>query len=384
MKIIQGHPDFAWWRTVGTMVGGMVGVGVFGLPYAFAQSGGLIGISMLLALGFLIMLLNFMYAEVVEQTPGRHRLVGYVKNYLGQWPANLMALVFIPYAWGAMLAYILVGGDFLHTLLAPLLGGPLLAYQLSLAAFSAVLTFGGIKKLAKLETFIVGGLIFLFVFMILASLPFLEPRNILAAHLGNWFVPYGVLLFALSGLGVIPEMKDVLGARRRHQLPHAILFGQVVVVALYGLFALAVIGVTGPATTPAAFDGLASMFGRTFAVVGSLLGSIAILSIFSLVSIELQDIWRFDYKINQKISWLLTIIAPVIFLLFGVSQFVELIGFLGAVFGGLIGIVVVIMYEKMRQAGLCPIHKCLRVPHFVAWLLITIFVGGIIQTIFKL
>ncbi|MFA6131493.1 MAG: aromatic amino acid transport family protein [Patescibacteria group bacterium] len=383
MKIIHGHPDFAWWRTVGTMIGGVVGVGVFGLPYAFAQSGWWLGLTMLLVLGFLIMLLNFMYAEVVEQTAGRHRLVGYVKNYLGVWPANLMGVVFIVYAWGAMLAYILIGGDFLYTLLSPLLGGPLLAYQLVMAALSAILTFGGIKKLAKLETFIVGGLIFLFVFIILLSLPSIEPRNIMSIHWSGWFAPYGVLFFALSGLGVIPEMKDVLDARRRHELPHTILFGQVFIIALYALFTLAVVGVTGPATTPSAFDGLASMFGRTFAVAGSLLGSVAVLSIFSIVSIELQGILRFDYKINQKTAWLLTVIVPVVFLLLGVSQFIELISFLGAVFGGLIGIIVVIMYEKMRNAGLCPIHKCLNVPHFIAWLLVAVFIGGIIQTIFN-
>lgn len=384
MKIIHGHPDFLWWRTVGTMIGGMVGVGVLGLPYAFAKSGWLVGFTMLLALGFFIMLLNFMYAEVVEQTSGRHRLVGYIQKYLGKIPSRLIAVVFALYAWGAMLAYILVGGDFLHTLLFPLLGGSLLTYQLAMAVLSSFLTFGGIKKMVKVESVIVGILIFLFTFMILVSLPSLEPRNIFSVHLNSWFVPYGVLFFALSGLGVIPEMKDVLGARRRHELPHTILFGQMIIVLLYALFALAVVGVTGPLTTESAFDGLASVFGRTFAVAGSLLGSIIVLSIFSVVSIELQDTFRFDYKIPQKISWLLTVTVPVVLLLVGISQFVELIGFLGAVFGGFVGIVVAVMYEKMRRVGLCPAHKCLRVPHFVVWLLIAVFAGGIIQTIFKL
>lgn len=384
MKIIHGHPDLLWWRAVGTMIGGMVGVGVFGLPYAFAKSGWPLGFTMLLVLGFFIMLLNFMYAEVVEQTPGRHRLAGYVKEYLGKIPARLVAVLFAFYAWGAMLAYVLVGGDFLHTLLFPLLGGSLFTYQLAMAILSSFLTFGGIKKMVKAETVIVGVLIFLFTFMILAALPSLEPRNIFSVHLTNWFIPYGVLFFSLSGLGVIPEMKDVLGARRRHELPHTILFGQMFIVLLYALFALAVVGVTGALTTESAFDGLALMFGRTFAVAGALLGSITILSIFSIVSIELQDTFRFDYKIPQKLAWFLTVIVPIILLLLGISRFIDLIGFLGAVFGGLTGIVVALMYRKMRCEGLCPIHKCLRVPHFVIWLLIAIFAGGIIQTIFKL
>jgi amino acid permease len=359
-------------------------VGVLGLPYAFAKSGWPIGFTMLLLLGALIMFLNFMYAEVVEQTPGRHRLAGYVNRYLGKIPARLAVVIFALYAWGAMLAYVLVGGDFLHTLLAPLLGGSLLVYQLSMVVLSSFLTFGGIKKLAKAEGVIVGILIFLFAFMILVSLPSLEPRNVLSIHPAHWFVPYGVLFFSLSGLGVIPEMKDVLGARRRHELPHTILFGQVIILFFYALFALAAVGVTGPLTTESAFDGLASVFGRTFAVVGSLLGSITVLSIFSVVSIELQDTFRFDCKLPQKISWLLAAAVPAGLLLFGFSRFVELIGFLGGLFGGLIGIVVAMMYWKMRRDGLCPIHKCLRLPYFVVWLLVAVFVGGIIQTFLKI
>lgn len=362
------------------MIGGIVGVGVFGLPYAFAKSGWGLGFVMLLLLGFLFMLLNFMYAEVVERTPGRHRLVGYAQRYLGKTFSRIIGLVFVLYAWGAALAYILVGGDFLHTLLSPLLGGPLLIYQLLIAALSAVLTFGGIRKLAKIEGMVVGVLVFLFTFMILVSLPSLEPRNILSIHWSDWFVPYGVLLFALSGLGVIPEMKDVLGARRRHELPHTILVGQVFIIVLYALFALAVVGLIGPATTESAFDGLASMFGRTFAVAGSLLGSITILSIFSIVSVELQNILRFDYKVPQRAAWFLSVIVPVVLLLFGLSHFIDLIGFLGAVFGGAIGIAVALMYEKMRRDGLCPTHTCLNVPRFVTWLLVAVFVGGIIQT----
>ncbi|KKT71743.1 MAG: Aromatic amino acid permease [Candidatus Uhrbacteria bacterium GW2011_GWE2_45_35] len=363
------------------MIGGMIGVGVFGLPYAFAQSGWALGFVMLLVLGFLIFLINIMYAEINVQTSGQHRLSGYVKKYLGPNWSHFAAAMFVPYAWGAMLAYMLVGGDFLHTLLSPLLGGELLVYQLVTAILAAMITFGGIKKLAKIEFWIICALLFLFVFMILVSLPSLEWRNVSSLHFENWFLPYGVIFFALSGLGVIPEMKDILGERRLKELPQIVFAGQILILILYALFALAVVGVTGPATTPAAFDGLASMFGQTFAIAGSLLGSIIIISIFSVVSIEMQDVFRFDYKINQKISWALASFVPVLLLFLGIHQFVELIGFLGAVFGGVIGILVVVMYRKMFYGGHCKTRECLKIPALVSWLLMAIFAGGIIQTI---
>ncbi len=384
MNRYHGHPDITWFRAVGTMIGGVVGVGVFGLPFAFAQSGWCLGLLILLALGGLLLVLNLMYAEINIQTPGKHRLVGLVKKYLGSGWSHFATAIFIPYSWGAMLAYMLVGGDFLYALLSPLFGGPIIIYQVAIALLAAALTFGGVKKLAKMEFGVILALLFLFVFIILVSLPSLTWQNISPLHFSNWFVPYGVIFFAMSGLGVIPEMKEVLGNRHKKDLPHTVLVGQVLIFILYALFTLAVVGVTGAATTEAAFDGLATKFGPIFAVAGSLLGAITVVSIFSIVSIEMQDIWRFDYKLSQKKSWALAAFVPIIILFFGFNKFVDLIGFLGAVFGGVIGILVVIMYQKMRRD--CPnlAHCSMKVPQVVVWLLVAVFAGGIIQTVLGL
>lgn len=384
MKRLPWHFDFNWWRAVGTMIGGVVGVGVFGLPYAFMKSGWSFGLLMLLILSCFLLLLNLMYTEVILQTQGRHRLVGYIKKYLGVNASHLVTVTFVPYAWGALLAYLIVGGDFLYTLLSPFFGGPIIIYQIIIALFSAILTFGGIKKLAKLESIIVCALLFLFVFIILLALPSLEWRNVSALHFNNWFMPYGVLFFALFGMGVIPEMKEILGQREKKELPSAVLTGQVVILCIYALFTLAVVGITGPLTTPAAFDGLANVFGRTFAVAGSILGVITIISISSIVSIELQDVCRFDYRLSQKVSWFIAAFVPLVLLLLGFNKFIDLIGFLGAIFGGFTGILVVIMYQKMRRSGLCETHHCLRVPAFIPWLLIAVFSSGIVFTFLKI
>ena len=364
------------------MVGGVIGVGVFGLPYAFAQSGWGLGLTMLLVLGFLILLVNLMYSEIGVCTPGKHRLTGYVKKYLGSNWSHFAMVMFIPYAWGAMLAYMLVGGKFLFTLLSPVLGGEILVYQLTMAIAVAIITFGGIKKLAKIEFCIICALLFLFVFMILTSLPSLEWRNVSSIHFENWFIPYGVIFFALSGLGIIPEMKDVLGERRQKELPHAVLVGQILILVLYAIFTFAVVGVTGLATTQSAFDGLASMFGPVFSFAGALLGSIIIVSIFSMVSIEIQDVFQFDYKVPRKLAWGLSSVAPVVLLFFGIQQFVELIGFLGAVFGGVIGILVVIMYHRMLKNDCCR-KDGLKIPPFIYWILVAVFVSGIVHTFFN-
>ena len=66
------------------LVGGMVGVGIFGLPFAFAQAGFFVGMIYLVLLGLATITLQMMYAEVTLQTPGHHRLVGYFNRYFNK------------------------------------------------------------------------------------------------------------------------------------------------------------------------------------------------------------------------------------------------------------------------------------------------------------
>ncbi len=364
------------------MIGGVIGVGVFGLPYAFAKSGYAIGLLELLVVGGLLLALQLMYAEVAVQTYGHHRIVGYMRIYLGEWAGRLAAFLFAAYGWGAMVAFMLIGGTFLHTLLSPLLGGGVWWYQLAMAVIAAALSFRGVSHLARLELFVVCGLLFLFGFIILASLPHLALANLVVVHAETWFAPYGVLFFALSGLGVIPELKDILGKRQAHRLPQAVVVGMSVIVLLYALFTFAVVGVTGAGTTEAALTGLGGVLGWTFTVVGTLLGAVAVVSIFSVLATELQSTFRFDYRLSLRRAWLLTFSVPVILFLLGMHEFIQLIGFLGAVFGGIIGILVILMYERMRRSGVCKTHRCFKVPTAVSLLLILVFIAGIVQTIF--
>jgi amino acid permease len=377
-----GHPNLPWYRAIGTMIGSVVGVGVFGLPYAFAQSGYVVGLLELFFVSGFLLVLQLMYAEIAIQTPGNHRIVGYIKQYLGHPWDRVTAVLFAVYTWGAMIAYMIVGGGFFHILLSPLLGGSEFWYQLSLAVVVAWLTFRGIRYLAKMELVIVCALLFLFVFMSLAALPHVHVPNLSLFHPEKWFLPYGVVLFALSGLGVVPEMKDVLG-KQMMKLPYAVVAGQVIVTLLYAIFTFAVVGVTGEGTVENAFQGLVPILGSTFMIVGSLLGVLTVASIFSLLSIELQGTLRFDYHWSLRKAWGVVMTVPILCFLFGVREFIDLIGFLGAVFGGVLGILLIAAYERMRHSPVCINHRCLNVPHAVSWGLVLILASGMLYTIFQ-
>jgi len=378
------HPNTKFLRAVGTMVGSIVGVGVFGLPYVFAQSGFVVGAIWLLVLAVLLTTLQLMYAEVCVQTgDGGHRLVGFVEEYLGKrWrPWALAALAGT--LWGAMLAYLIVGGHFLHLLFGTAFGGPEELYALLLAAVVCVLVWRGLGFVSKIEVWIIGALLFLFAFMTLAALPHVEIKNLFVDP--EWhqvLLPFGVVLFSLAGVGVVPEMKDILGRKQQSQLPRAVLTGMVIITLIYLAFSAAVVGATGANTSQIAFDSLVPVLGGAFAVVGSVLGAMTVFSIYMILGIELQNTFLFDIRLSRWTSFTLTMGVPIVLYLAGVRTFIDVVGVVGGVFAAFLGILIVLMYEKMRKSPTCNRHKCLKVPHVVSWIIIAVFTASILVQFF--
>lgn len=375
------HPNVPFLRSVGLMIGAIVGVGVFGLPYAFAQSGVAIGLLELLLLGGCLTILQLMFAEVVIATPGRHRLVSYIEIYLGS-RAKWLALVAMACAvWGAMLAYMVVGGQFL-SFMTGAVGDSSIAHAYVIGIVASLLIWGGLRFAARIEVAVVIVLLFLFVFVIFASLPHVSVNAFFTLRPSQWFVPFGVLLFALSGFGIVPEMKEVLGVKHKRELARAIVVAMSVIGLLYAVFSVAVVGVSGSATTPTAFDGLA-VLGDTFGFLAPLLGIVTVISIYLILGIELLNIFKFDFRLSHLHAWLLTTLIPIFLFAFGVREFMSIIGFVGSIFGGVLAILIALSYVVMRRRGLCKAPHCINFSELLTWILILVFVAGILLEIIQ-
>lgn len=372
------HPNIKLFRGIGMMIGSVIGVGIFGVPYAFAQSGYAIGMIELIILAGLLTVLQCMLSEMALQTPGNHRLVGFVDRYLGskaKWFATLAVSCSI---WGSILAYMIVGGRFFHTLFAPLFGGAPIIYSFILMVLAGYLIYRGLKFAAGFEFVLIVLLLMLFLVVILLCLPFIHAKNLLAIQPQNAFLPYGVVLFALTSIGIVPEIKEVLGKQAKSHLGLVVLVGMGLVTLLYLLFTFAVVGVTGQQTTQIAFEGLIPYFGTSFLVLSSVLGSLCILSIFMVLGVGLMDTFQQDFKRTKNQAWLLVMMVPILIFLLGVREFVVIIGFLGAIFGGIIGILIVRSYMRMLDHPICVEKHCLELPKWVCWILIALFLGGMV------
>lgn len=369
-------------RSVATMVGSIVGVGVFGLPYVFAQVGYVAGLLMLLVLAAMMTGILLMYTDVVVHTPGEHRFSGIIEAYLGKtWARVGMATLAFGF-WGAMLAYLVAGGDLLSVLFG--LEGPVAETLLGLcvAALVAAISYRGLTFVARMEVWMLALLAFLFLFIVLAAMPHVDISRLSVAYGDDGLLAvYGVVFFSLTGgISAIPEMRSLLG-KRTTALPYATVLGMVCVTVLYAVFAFAVVAATGGRTSEFAIDALAPLLGDAFRVVGISLALISVLSIFLVGSVELQNSLRYDTRVGRVAAWALSIGVPVVLYLAGVRSFIGILGFIGAVFAGVNGILVAMTYEKMRGSKVCREHVCLEVPKIVTVGIMVLYFAGIVATL---
>ena len=357
-----------------SLIGAMIGVGVFGLPFAFVKAGFFVGLAYLVVLGLVVMTLQMMMAEVSLQTKGRHRLAGYIRRYFGKRWGFVSALVSLAMSWGALVAYVLVGAEFVHALLSPWLGGSMFLYQMVFLGVGFVVALRGLKLVAQTEAYLVAALVLAMVTIIARGMIHVDPVHLFKLDSFDLFLPYGVVLFSLGGISIVPELVDMMGRYKQH-VRGVVLWATLAVIGLYGLFVTVVVGVSGANTTPEAIEGLAAVMGPWVLVLGSLLGFFAVSTSFLLHAITIQDLLEYDYNYTRLLAWFLALSVPTLVMLAGARDFIEVMSFTGGVFGGLIAIMAGALYLRVRKRYCSP-EKCFYIPQWLCWIMIGIFVLG--------
>jgi len=229
---------------IATLSGTIIGVGLFSLPYITAKVGFWIMLAYFAVLGAIVILIHQFFGELALETPDFKRLPGFAKIYLGKFGEKIAFVSTVLGLFGAILAYLIVGGEFLQGLLSPIFGGGLTFYTILYFIIGAVIIYFGIRAIAKIEFFSL-----ILFFLILLAL-FFRAQNIINIEnlfIGNWkleignlFLPYGPILFSLWGASLIPEVEEMLAP-----------------------FFL-ILGITGPKTAESALTGLRNFLGFDF------------------------------------------------------------------------------------------------------------------------
>jgi tyrosine-specific transport protein len=357
--------------------GTIIGVGIFSLPYIASKVGLEMILFYFLVLGALVILIHSFFAQLAVKTADLKRLPGFAKIYLGKWGERIALLSIIFGLFGAILAYLIVGGEFLSELFSPILGGNTLIYTLFYFLLGAVLIYFGIRIISKIEFW---GLILFFLLLIVVywqSHTFIKIEHFIfkEVNLPNLFLPYGPILFSLWGAALIPEIEEMLSGGKKRLLRIIIPLATLIPVIIYLFFIYLILGITGPQTTQSALVGLRDFLPSPIVSLVLFFGFLTTFTSFIALGLTLKKVFWYDLKLKKNLAWALTCFLPLILFLIGIKNFIGVISFVGGVMLGIDGTLILLMY---RRLALTENRKKMS---FLVLPLILIFVFGIIYEV---
>jgi tyrosine-specific transport protein len=369
-----------------TLVGTIVGAGVLGIPYVVAKTGFLYGFLLMVGLGAALIFLNLFAGEVVLRTKEQFQLTGYAGKYLGKWGKGFMTFSMVFSIYGALTAYLIGEGATLYAIFN--WGSPLL-FTLLFFILTFIIVYKGIKATGTVELILISLLVIIVALIGALSFNLIDGNNFKTFDITKIFLPYGVILFAFTGLAAIPELQEVLGKQKK-LLKKSIIIGSLIPIILYVFFTFVVMGIVGldqfELLEPNQRIATVALSIYAHPVLGVLANILAVLAMFTsylTLSIALMGMYSYDYGISRKRGLLMTVFLPLLIASFGLTTFITVIGITGAVAGGIEGVLMILTYWKAKKFGDRKPEYNLKPHKVIGSVLIVMFIFGIIYQIWS-
>ncbi|MEX2053158.1 MAG: aromatic amino acid transport family protein [Candidatus Paceibacterota bacterium] len=368
------------WYAVATIVGSTVGIGLYGIPFAFQKAGFGIGLLFLLGITGLMLFSHFLYGEVILRTHKRHQFVGYVNQYLGPWAKRLNLLIFWVAIYGSLVGVIIISGDFLANIFSSYFRLSPFGFSTVFIIAASVFIFMGLKTVSKFDyvmMLVFGAIVAL---IGIYGLGHFDVGNFTIATGDFWFLPFGVILFAMSGITGVPLAREVL-IGEEEKFKKIVILGTLVPSALYLIFSLIVVGVSGDITSPDAISGLRNSLGQKVVFIGSVFGFLTSSTIFLNLATSLKESFQQDFHFKHSWSWLLVVVPPYLLFLIGVRNFIDIISLVGGLAVSVSMILLVFTYINAKKHGDRVPEYSVRFHPVLLYLIVVLFGLGAAYTI---
>lgn len=373
--------DKNYFFSIAVLIGTVTGAGIFAAPYVISKSGILSLFIYVPILAFVQYYLHLLYAEIILSTKTKHRMPGYVGIYFGEKYKKYALVASLIGRHGALLAYIVLGGIFLHGLLGPVFGGSVFIYASLLFLFQAAIVFTGIKAIASLEFFMSIVLILVVALIGYKSSAFFSWENY---SLINWryaLLPYGVLFFSVGGQAAIPEICSLLENNQR-KIKSAITWGTFIPAVIMMVFVVIVVGVTGTNTSPDTLIGLRQVFQNGIVTFAMIFGLLSVITSYLVISQSMREMYWWDMGLNKNLAWFLACFIPFFLYLVGLRDLTGIISITGSIMGGIFGVILILTIIKVKsKRQLKPVFEIfMNKP--IAIVLSSMFVLGLIYELY--
>ena len=335
--------------------GGMIGVGFLSLPYITLKAGLWVMIGYFIILTALVVAINLIFCQISLKTPDFKRFPGFVGYYLGKTAEFFTMILYIIDTPAVLLVYLIVGGGFLTTALQPIFHGGDIIYVFIFFIAVSIIVYFDINVIAKIEFWILVLLFLSLIFIFGQGFHHINLQNLLInSNPGsvNLFLPYGPILFALWGSGLIPDAEEMLrgdssGKGKKRNLKKIVTISTILISGFYLLFIILVLSITGIHTDQTALAGLQKVLGNGFVTVSLLIGALGAFTAFIMQGIIFKKTLVLDLKIKHWHAFIITCFIPMILFLMGLKSVIIILSFTGAVFLGITGILILLMYKKI-------------------------------------
>lgn len=360
------------------MVGTIIGAGYLVLPYSFLKAGIFANLFWLLFLGCLITLLHLFYAEIVLATKSYHRFPGYVGLYLGKAAKYLATVSFTIGVFGSLLVYLLLGSHFFKLLLQPFFTVPAQLATLVFAATVSLLVVLKINLSARINFLIT--VVTLSLFLIISGFSFVktDSANFSILPQESFFFPFGLVLFALVGSLVIPEIIKLLDVEKQEKslIKPVIIIGTLIPVGIYFLFAFGIFGASGQDTSREAISGLANILPVQLVFGGILLAFLEIVTSYIAFGINTVETLRKDFGFTKFFAKLATVVLPLTFFFFGVKDFLKVMGLMGSILTTIDSVLLALIFMALKNKLPGYKNQVVSAPRPVVFVLIVVLLIG--------
>lgn len=369
-------------KALSIFIGTVIGAGIFGIPYAVEKSGIAAGLFYFIVLGGVVLLIHLFFGEIVLRTKECCRLPGIAQKYLGERGKILVMISVVSGLSGALLAYFILGGEFLKILFPNVVNFSSLQFSLFFWIVMSYFIFRGMKLIASIE--LATNLIFFLTFAVILffTLPKFDFVNIKMLDTSGVFLPFGVILFSLVGWSAIPEIADFFKiSAEKKKIKKTIILSTALVVPFYLIFTLAILGVADGNVTQDAFSGLVPFLGPKIIIFGVAAALITLADSVLVLGLYLKHTFIYDFKMSRNWATAIACGLPLLLFLAGFRSFIGTLGFVGTIVGVIEGTVIILIFKKAKKLGNREPEYSIKIPALLPYLLIAILILGAISQI---
>lgn len=337
-----------------TMVGTIIGAGIFALPAAFSAVGFWPGTTLFWLLALATTATHVLFAGLLLQEHRRMRLTGLVARHLDPFFHVVADITYPLQIVASIFAYLILGGEFLSVLArAAGVTAPVGLWQIVFWLVGGVTVLFGLKVVARVNSLATSAKMAALLLAVVVAWPMVDLASARLGGWTDWFLPFGIFLYALSGLSAVGETIEIT-KRNKHDAMWAVGIGTSVSALLSWLFGVGIfLAARGyPIRT---ISEVVSVLPSGWALLIPFLGLLSVMTAYLNMAEDLKETLDLDFKLNGKQAAAIALGLPVLLLLVLSRDFLGTIGFIGSVFvslnGLMIGAIAFKAFEKKRRAS---------------------------------